>query len=543
MVMLMRWRGSARWIILHITLCTFGMAQLTPCASDSERKPAVLFMQHPPLQREVARILVERGFEVDWSAKVTPQRFRKFNAVVLLQGGAYARRSFDALLDYVRDGGGLLICSWKGQHVNDFDDQFGLLDRLSARLRPEVIRDPKTEKRGVTPWGLTFAFTRNIAPSPVSEGVEQIWYPVDGNLAVLSMTMPYDFGDEWRIVVRGELSAFSKPWDFGKALPKERITIEGIKSAPPFFAIREFGRGRIAVCGINASFHFSGGYARALERIAIDAGLNGKRSDLLQLLISTLRWLCEPSLKSGAMGGATTPLKLLTVRKLPVHPPIDWGKLKFGPQPKTFRGIVGARTHLSVGSGTVADYAKVAKALGLDFIVFLEDFKTLPKGRWERLVRECEAVSTKDFLAVPGFTIEDGYGNHYFAIGHRIRYPEDDLLDSAKRCLTTVTPSSVNIGAGKPGQVGIILLEWCYVRNRFQLTFGSYLHSQNPCPYYEFRAYDAVALFTQDFTGRKSKLLDALNEGYLHLLNRGECLWVFAITFVNEPKQLRRVVR
>lgn len=518
-----------------------GMVALTfSLAASGAQRPAVLFVQHPALQWEMAGKLVEAGFEVDWSGALPDEGLlRRFNAVVLLQGGAYLdEKAQRALLRYVQEGGGLFISLWKGEHLDDWLGQFALLDQLEARLRPEVVRDPKTERGGMTPWGVVFARTEQVAPSPVSEGVRGIWYPVGGGIGGCSATLPFEVGEAWQVVLRGEASARSEPWeDAARGLPVERRTTSGIPSAPPLFALRSYGQGRIALCGINTSYHFSGGYARALEGIAIEAGWEGRPSDLLRLLINTLRWLSEPSLKAGTFGGAKTPQRLLQVPRLPQHPPIRWQELKFGPPPKTLRGVVGVQTHLSVGKGSVAEYAQRARSLGLDFVVFLEDFRRLPRERWEQLVRECREVTSAQFLAAPGFLFEDGYGNHYFAIGDRLRYPDDDLLDEQRR-FSLIDPS-----LRQPGQVGAVLLDWMHNRNRMELTIGSWLHARNPCPYYEFRSYDAVALFTQDFRVRPPRLLDELGKGYLHLLNRGECLWPFAITLVDEPRQLEEMMR
>lgn len=505
----------------------------------SQGKPAVLFLQTGLEDRQVARKLVEAGFEFDWRWDFPDESYlRQFNVIVLLRGGAYlGAKEREILLRFVRDGGGLFISLWKGEHLEDWNDQFFLLDSLNARLRPETIRDPANQKDGGTPWGIVFASTGNVTSSPVSEGVRRIWYPVSEGAGGCSATLPFDVGEEWQIVVRCEPSAKSEPWESAaRGLPPERITSGGV-SAPPIFAIRSYGEGRIALCGINSSYHFWGGYATALRGIVMEEGLQGQRSDFLRLLNNTLNWLAEPSLRLGNLGGATTPPQLLQEQKLPRISPWDWRNLQFPPPPKIFRGIVGVQTELSGGKGSVVEYAKLARSLGLDFLVFLEDFANLPEERWEKLVRECEAVSGEDFLAVPGFRFQDGYGNHYFSAGYRTRYPDDYLLDEKRRF--AISHPDVRY----PGQVGTVLLDWMHNLNRMNLTIGSWLHSQNPCPYYEFRAYDAVAIFTQDFRGGKPRLMDELVNGYMHLQNRGESLWPFAITLLNKPEQLGRAVR
>jgi hypothetical protein len=519
-----------RFIFLLAGLLSFCLAQ---------QKPAVLFLQTGLEDRIVARKLMEAGFEFDFRWDFPDESYiRQFNVVVLQRGGAYlGDKERDILLRFVKDGGGLFISLWKGEHLEDWDGQFRLLDQINARLRPEAVHDREREMDGGTPWGIVFASTSNISPSPVSDGVHLIWYPVSEGAGGASSTLTFDVGNEWQIVVRGEASAKSILWESNaRGLPQERIPKEGL-SAPPIFAIRSFGGGRIALCSINSSYHFWGGYATALRGIVMETGLNNQRSDFLRLLLNTLNWLAEPSLKGGKLGGAKTPPQLLQEPKLPQIPPWDWNNPQFPPPPKVFKGIVGVQTELSGGKGKVEDYARIARSLGLDFIVFLEDFANLPRERWEELVKECEAVSGKDFLAVPGFRFMDGYGNHYFSCGFRTRYPDDYLLDEKRRFATTHPDMK------QPGQAGLVILDWMHNLNRMNLAIGSWLHSQNPCPYYEFRAYDSVAIFTTDFRGEKEKLLDELVEGYKHLQNRGESLWPFAISLINEPKQLEKALK
>ncbi|MGB9877038.1 MAG: hypothetical protein ACPLPS_04645 [bacterium] len=517
-----------------IFLLVCGLFSIVIC----QQKPAVLFLQTGLEDREVAKRLMQAGFEFDFRWDFPEESYiKQFNVVVLQRGGAYlGDREREILLRFVAEGGGLFISLWKGEHLEDWNGQFRLLEQIDARLRPEAVHDKEREREGGTPWGIIFASTSNIFPSPVSKGVSLIWYPVSEGAGGASATLTFDVGNEWQIVVRGEASAKSILWESNaRGLPPDMIPQEGI-SAPPIFAIRTYGEGRIALCSINSSYHFWGGYATALKGIVMEKGINNQPSHFLRLLLNTLDWLAEPSLKSAKFGGAKTPSQLLQEPKLPLVPPWNWENPTFPPPPKVFKGIVGAQTGLSGGKGKVEDYAKIARSLGLDFIVFLEDFSNLPKDKWEELVRECMAVSGKDFLAVPGFRFEDGYGNHYFSAGYRTRYPDDYLLDEKRRFATT----HPDIKA--PGQAGLVILDWMHNLNRMNLTIGSWLHSQNPCPYYEFRAYDAVALFSQDFRKDPPKLLDELVEGYKHLQNRGESLWPFAISLIDEPKQLKKAM-
>jgi len=507
----------------------------------SQQKPGILFTQ-AWIDKKMAEKLVSDGFEIDvqWNLPSNPDVFKKYNVIVLQKGGAYLKdNDRENLLNYVKDGGGLFIVLYKGEHLNDWFGQFQLLDLINAKLRPETIKDPVNQKSGLTPWFISFASTRNINKHKISEGIERIWYPISEGAGGMSATLPFEVGEEWQIIVKGENTAKTQPWTSNsRGLPPERIPVEMI-SAPAIFAVRDYGKGRIALCGINSSYHFFGGYSTALMGIVVENGINGEKSDLTKLLLNTLKYLSEPSMKEGRYAEFKTNPKLLEENKLPVHSPLNWNKIEFPLPPKVFKGVVGIQTKISGGKGNIEEFVKKAISSGLDFIVLLEDFTKLTKEKWENLVKDCEKLSDEKFLVVPGFKFQDGYGNNYFAVGLNIRFPDDFLLDENRKFSIYEQQGNKKI----PGQVAHNLLEFMHNLNRMYLTIGSYLHSKNPCPYYEMRSYDSVAIFTQDFTKNKPELLDELIEGYAHLQNRGESLWPFAITLIDDPKQIEIAVK
>jgi len=507
--------------------------------SFTEEKPAILFLQSG-VDRKIGEKLVNSGMEIDekWSGFPDNEILKKYNVVVLLKGGAYLKeKEIENLLKYVEEGGGLFICLWKGEQLEDFKSQFLLLDRLNAKLRPEGIHDKLRERDGETPWGIKFAYTKKIKKIELTENVNCIWYPVSEGAGGMSSTLPFEVGNEWEVIVSGEDTSITTFWsDASRGLEKERIPEKPL-SSPPIFAIRNYGNGRIALFGINSSYHFFGGYARALKGIVIEEGLNGEKSDLLNLLINSLKWLSEPSLKNKRFGGGKTPEKFFEVGKLPNISKVNWEKVNFPSYPKIFKGIVGIQTDISGGKNKIEEFVKIAKEEKIDFIVFLEDLKNLSKEDWEGLVKKCREISDDKFLAVPGFKFKDVYGNNYFACGYKIRYPDDYLLDENRNFVDRL-PKSKN-----QGQVAEVLLDWMHNLNRMNLTIGSYLHSQNPCPYYDFRAYDSVAIITQDFRKNKPEIVDEIINGYLHLQNRGESLWPFAITLIDQPEQMKNVIK
>ena len=505
----------------------------------TQSRLGILFLQSG-LDKEIAKKLINSGFEISISGKFPDENeIKNYNVVVLQKGGAYlGNKERDILLNFVKEGGGLFIILYKGEHLDDWVGQFQLLDLLNAKLRPELIKDPENQKSGNTPWGIIFALTRNIKPSPITENVNQIWYPISP-AGGLSSTLPFEVGEEWQIIVRGEKTSKTEVWrSNARGLSDERIPKESINE-PPIFAVREYGKGRIAICGINSSYHFFGGYAKALKGIVVENGIDGVKSDFLRLLINTLSYLSEPSLKSGVSAKFKTNFNVFTERQLPKHPPYNWSKVSFPLPPKIFKGIIGIQTEITGGKGKIEDFVKISKDCNLDFIILLEDFSKLSKEKWENLKEICELNSDDKFLTVPGFKFIDGYGNNYYAFGYKIRFPDDFLLDEERRFSIYEIQDNKKI----PGQVAHNLLEFMHNLNRMNLTIGTFLHSKNPCPYYEFRSYDSIAIFTQDFTKNRLELLDELIDGYKHLQNRGESLWPFAISIINHPSQIITAVK
>ncbi|HEY3418302.1 MAG TPA: hypothetical protein VGM23_15610, partial [Armatimonadota bacterium] len=124
------------------------------------------------------------------------------------------------------------------------------------------------------------------------------------------------------------------------------------------------------------------------------------------------------------------------VREKPKFPaPIIWSKAKIGdPDPNLhwYRGLIGARTKLTGGTGTVADYAAAARAAKLDFIAFLEDIEdisAISKETWDNFREECRKASGPDLLVLPGQIVRRGpAGDRYFRVSDFASPPPKSFL-------------------------------------------------------------------------------------------------------------------
>ena len=117
-------------------------------------------------------------------------------------------------------------------------------------------------------------------------------------------------------------------------------------------------------------------------------------------------------------------------------------------------GAIGAHSAASSGRGTVEDWVRQAKAQGLAYLVFLEEFAKLPKEKFEELKKECARLTTPEFAAIPGFTIDDEIGNHYFYFGPSVSYPDRKFLVEGWDGLHLLRPrSEPQSSAGHQGAV------------------------------------------------------------------------------------------
>src|SRR5262249_26049753 len=195
--------------------------------------------------------------------------------------------------------------------------------------------------------------------------------------------------------------------------PPHALVRPGGVAAPPLFAIRQAGNGRLALVSQWPTYSLGAGTKWLYDREVLSKGLNGKTSDFGRLLQNTFHWLADPSLSAETLGGYRTPAHRL-------QPPNarDVGKNQFreplqlsaaqtsgtpAAQPVLLRGLIGAQTRLSGGQGTVADYAAAARQAGLDFVVFLEDFAALDATGLAQLKAECTQQSGAYLTLYPGY--------------------------------------------------------------------------------------------------------------------------------------------
>ncbi len=384
----------------------------------------------PELQRRFNAVGIQVGSLT--YAEVSAAALQPFQVVVAqwppISADAAAlvgfRRAIPQLVEYVQRGGGLLVTfeyDASGGETEAVTDE--LLAPFGCHLVFEAVvdRDNSFQQKRYLQWW--FARTRNVThPHPVTEGIEQFLYPLGHSPThgPHSRSMTFERPPDWTVLLRAEKTAATS----GGTYPSE----------PPLLAVREFGRGRVAVLPMHTTYLLNAGYHRIWESLVLG---EGPPTDMPQgqgrrLLEQLLRWLGEPGAAAG-LGGYQP--------RAPVAAPVTPEALAaldpytrlgtYGRQPVTritrtappkqhdYVGVVGCYTsysapqpnYVSYGQGSVDEYCAVARRYGLDFLVFTDRMEFMEEATWGKLVEDCRRNTDEEFLALPGIEFEDGWGD------------------------------------------------------------------------------------------------------------------------------------
>lgn len=513
-------------------------------AADAPKKPAILAVTRPPSEgwesgahyKLIAKPLVDAGFEVDVCMEDDLPKVLasgKYNALVYAPLVVSVldetqRQTYNkifpaiqkALADFMAKGGGVFIMS-------PCDQEYLIASRIltepwGARILVEEIKDPAGDKDYFVKW----LHTTQVA-GPVTNGVHGVWYPSSGG----KWTWPLEVDKNWTVVLQAEKSAKAQFATCNAEMDKARRK-EPLTGPVPLAAIRTMGAGRLAIMGVPHTYSFMAPFDFPGATAFLVEGIEGKPSDARRLIFNILQWLSEPSMKAG-MGGATTPEKMLkpysrmSVDKTPL---VNW-RPELGAPPKTIKGLAGARTLLSSGKSTVAEYAKAAKEAGLGFLVFLEDHKLMTPEKNEQLRKECLAASDATFQAIPGFTIEDEFGTHWFWAGNDTSYPNDTYLSADKKALA----GNYGKGEARAKTLGAALCDMMFHQYIARVRTGSWNHKSNAYPALDHRDYSAMAPVT---TTEEGKPIDDSFDDLGAIQNLGANVQPWALELMNSASQV-----
>ncbi|MBM4031551.1 MAG: hypothetical protein FJ291_07155 [Planctomycetes bacterium] len=503
------------------------LALVSPNAFGGEARPAVLFVGgvHGDY---AAKPLHKMGVELDTCKHgQLAERLAtgKFNVVV---AGTLNDADRKAAQEFLAQGGGVFLCNPEAwSESRNFTATLGWLAQLGARGRWEIFQETDPKNLAADVMGCRLFWTSDVA-APFNDGVKGVLTLTAGSTTGWEPPMSFDLSPDWKVVVRGAASTKSVPAERHDDYLRPWIPKTGITSAPPLMAVREVGKGRLAVMAIRYYWLFTPPPNCPTAEAMLTAGAGGKPSDWLRVFANAFSWLAEPSLKAG-LGGATTPEAVLNPPVTPWEIPkeIDW--TKHGPltdQPQ-YAGLIGARTALSSGTGTVADYVAAAKAAGLAFIVFLEDTLKSDQAKWDKLVAECAAATDKTFAAIPGLTYEDAQGDHLYAFADEVKFPKPSMVLKDGRLATNRSNRTAAY--------------FDYVNEYMQqhILSGFWRHKENWLHPADYKLYNSFPIVSFE----DGKPVDEAFDTYRYFMGLGGCQAPLAFEIMTSPAQVAKRAR
>jgi hypothetical protein len=517
----------------------------------TQEKIAVLVTgyRHYEIGHIQARHLVERGMTVNQTdqdldrAPLNLKELKKYHVVVVMGiGKAHAdnslteinRKNCEVLTRYIEQGGGVVyIPSWI-QNISAMAPQEQFCNALGVTLLfSDLLFD--REMVHATPYDIPFAYTTAIRRHPATAGVEGMWYPVAKKNGDQLHCTPFRADAEWTELIAGEATAFTRKIPLKVHKGFESFPVGEFNSSPTIAAVRSYHKGRVAIWAIAPEYVVGSFATTSLSGVVYDKGLEGKRSDGKRFFENLLRYCAGSSVAESTFGGAETDEALLVdkARVTQWTKPYNWQKDRGAPPAKrAFSGVLGARTTRSSGDHSVAQWVAAARKEGLHYIVFLEKFSELSREEFDSLKQECKALSGDDFKAIPGFTIDDEIGNHYFYCGN-IAYPPAKLLDKTG---SVFIPYDARHKVS-PGRLSMTTLSYAHGISSFKLTAGNYLFNADasPCANW-FSNWDTIAVFTRENGVTKE---DA-TEVYLKNADAGQWPFPVALELMDSVEFLNR---
>lgn len=537
-----------------VTLVLFALliaASVRGGADAPARKPAILYIGSwgAGLGNNIAIRFHDAGFEIATASPpdsgLTWNDVKGFNVLVIGELGnadgegklsAGNRVTIDTLNKFLQAGGGIIYCPDVGQiHLSAFPQQQWAGTLGLTPLFDTMLADP-VGTVNATAWALDYSRAATITASPITAGVSALWYPHPADrVGGQTHSVPLAFDTTWTPLVQTSASTVSRnvPYSVGQY---SRGDASSDKTGPvTLAACRSVGPGRVFVVGISRDYLFGPYAITTLEDIVLKHGLGGQPSDGQKLLVNAARWAAKPSAASMVIGGATTPARMLTdPYKTVFVKPYDWSNARVADAPQQLPGVIGARTAYSTGHGTVDDWAAKAKASGLAYVVFLEEFASLSRESFDKLKADCARVTAPDFAAIPGFTIDDVVGFHYYYFGTTFNYPAAVSLTADGRRFRSADGA---FDYQKPGQLAMTTLDYAYTYNGFKLTSGNYGFADSHVPFANFFSnFDSLAVVST----KNGKPIEDLTAGYRDLLAVGQAPTPLAVTFMDDPSQIDR---
>ena len=285
-----------------------------------------------------------------------------------------------------------------------------------------------------------YNWTTAIASHPVTEGVHGLLLPIVGDWSYPG-TVPIVYGPGWQVLVHAMQSTRTIPAISPIGEQPLRFNENGkgtYAASAPVVAVRdgEGKSGRMMVLPITDSYTFQNFQSPLMFDAFMENGAQGHESEGFRLLLNGFHWLAAPAIASGQLGTLVENTKERPpVDRLPVdwHAPMHYDVNSITGDPgdgKMYKGLFGARSSYGGGEGTVDEYVAAAKKQGLSYLVFMDDAARLNDAQYQRLIADCERCSDESFMAIPGYSVRDEWGNDYFMTDEK-HVPNPQFMNQA----------------------------------------------------------------------------------------------------------------
>ena len=435
-------------LLLISSLTAFSAPLLVGFSSPERDARRAEFLNYNPLRQDLFR----QGLSADLLADpLVPAELKQFDTLILetkeemgnidLKDPAQAKALLaerTALRDYVAAGGGLVILATGVRYPGDRTEQYynELFADFGLKYLHEGNFDPATKftAPGTPTYGpQEYFWVTNFAPHPVTAGVTRLALPHYA-YGKLPGSESLGFDPNWTTVASGSPTAASFKVD-----PTSNEMLDGqvgtYPSAPPIVAVRSFGQGRIVAWSLHplfATYNFGNPLWPGTAETTGDV-VGKMPSQGHTLLLNALRWTAAPAAALPGFGGRVIPEKVERVQfpaTIPCYPN-PFAPPAGAPLPPPLamnRGIIGAHTSYSDGTGTVAQYADAAKAAGLAFLVFCDNLEALSPEKLAALKADCLAASAATGVyCQPGVEYSDVNGCRWAIYGDEVVFPDAKL--------------------------------------------------------------------------------------------------------------------
>lgn len=437
---------SQLFILLASTL--FIAITATGQTTRKNQLSILILSSRPLLDKGYAAKLKSEGIQVACTSyyQTFPYGFlKKFNLIVLdktpLAGARHGiwwqkelhfERNLDSIKKYVDDGGGLLIytnlADAGGPRAGGCND---VLKPFGIQLKQTSVID---EKRSFSDWypGNHINWTENLNKKhPVTKDLKRIYFPA----AILRWddcytNPPLECDKNWTTIVESMPGATTRNY-------LDRKWQLNNESAVPHVlgAVRDWGKGRMAVLSINPIYTHRNGYTHnphvtemstgPVDGIILDKGDGKVTSDTGKMLLNLYSWLGNNTSKGFGgyrTGGPIDAQKVVRIDKMPIQ---------------YYKFLVGVHSSYSDGKGSVKEFADAAKKAGYSAIVFTENFAKMKPGAYEALIKECAQYSDDELFCLPGYEIEDQDRNSIILAGAPRIPPKSWLTEDGSRLVQT----------------------------------------------------------------------------------------------------------